>query len=113
MIRIKRMTCARKSKNEHMRKKLIKNIIIMAQQLHATDVHPDEMCPPNKRCDLMDANKKVDLEHVQCPPESKILTNIIKNHSLRFSIAASSSSIFDPISTIYKDHHQSLYDYLS
>ncbi|GJW33374.1 hypothetical protein Tco_0053406 [Tanacetum coccineum] len=33
----------------------------------------------------------VDLEHVQCPPESKILTNIIKNHSLRFSIAASSS----------------------
>ncbi|GJV14861.1 hypothetical protein Tco_1360184 [Tanacetum coccineum] len=37
------------------------------------------------------ANKKVDLEHVQCPPESKILTNIIKNHPLRFSIAASSS----------------------
>ncbi|GKD54878.1 hypothetical protein Tco_1288265, partial [Tanacetum coccineum] len=34
---------------------------------------------------------KVDLEHVQCPPESKILTNIIKNHLLRFSIAASSS----------------------
>ncbi|GJV92884.1 hypothetical protein Tco_1540697 [Tanacetum coccineum] len=39
----------------------------------------------------MDANKKVDLEHVQCPPESKILTNIIKNHPSRFSIAASSS----------------------
>ncbi|GKA24945.1 hypothetical protein Tco_0710978 [Tanacetum coccineum] len=38
----------------------------------------------------MDANKKVDLEHVQCPPERKILTNIIKNHPLRFSIAASS-----------------------
>ncbi|GJT49505.1 retrovirus-related pol polyprotein from transposon TNT 1-94 [Tanacetum coccineum] len=66
-------------------------VIIMAQQLHAADVHPDELCPPNKRYDLMDANKKVDLEHVQCPPESKILTNIIKNHSLRFSIAASSS----------------------
>ncbi|GJS54882.1 hypothetical protein Tco_0628244 [Tanacetum coccineum] len=28
---------------------------------------------------------------MQCPPESKILTNIIKNHPLRFSIAASSS----------------------
>ncbi|GJU91851.1 retrovirus-related pol polyprotein from transposon TNT 1-94, partial [Tanacetum coccineum] len=28
---------------------------------------------------------------VQCPPESKLLTNIIKNHPLRFSIAASSS----------------------
>nr|GEU40405.1 integrase, catalytic region, zinc finger, CCHC-type, peptidase aspartic, catalytic [Tanacetum cinerariifolium] len=55
------------------------------------DVHPDDMCPPNKRYDLMDANKKIDLEHVQCPPESKILTNIIKNHLLRFSIAATSS----------------------
>ncbi|GKC47372.1 hypothetical protein Tco_1065094 [Tanacetum coccineum] len=63
----------------------------MAQQQHAVDVHPDELCPPKKRYDLMDANKKVDLEHVECPPKSKILTNIIKNHSLRFSIAASSS----------------------
>ncbi|GJW48727.1 hypothetical protein Tco_0080373 [Tanacetum coccineum] len=63
----------------------------MAQLQHAADVHPDELCPPNKRYDLMDANKKVDLEHVQCPPKSKILTNIIKNHPLRFSIAASSS----------------------
>ncbi|GJW06674.1 retrovirus-related pol polyprotein from transposon TNT 1-94 [Tanacetum coccineum] len=35
--------------------------------VHRTDmrseVHPDELCPPNKRYDLMDANKKVDLEH--------------------------------------------------
>ncbi|GJU66473.1 retrovirus-related pol polyprotein from transposon TNT 1-94 [Tanacetum coccineum] len=37
-------------------------VIIMAQQQHAADVHPDELCPPNKRYDLMDANKKVDLE---------------------------------------------------
>ncbi|GJZ17924.1 retrovirus-related pol polyprotein from transposon TNT 1-94 [Tanacetum coccineum] len=65
-------------------------VIIMAQQQHAADVHPDELCPPNKRYDLMDANKKVDLEHVQCPQESRILMNIIKNHPLRFSIAASS-----------------------
>ncbi|GJR56765.1 integrase, catalytic region, zinc finger, CCHC-type containing protein [Tanacetum coccineum] len=65
--------------------------IIMAQQQHAADVHPDEPCPPNKRYDLMDANKKVELEHVQCPSESKILMNIIKNHPLRFSIAASTS----------------------
>ncbi|GJV64835.1 retrovirus-related pol polyprotein from transposon TNT 1-94 [Tanacetum coccineum] len=63
----------------------------MAQQQHATDVHPDELCPPNKRYDLMDANKKIDFEQVQCPPESKLLTNIIKNRPLRFSIAASSS----------------------
>ncbi|GKF21754.1 hypothetical protein Tco_0070392 [Tanacetum coccineum] len=35
----------------------------MAQQQHAVDVHPYELCPPNKRYDLMDANKKVDLDH--------------------------------------------------
>ncbi|GKG03436.1 hypothetical protein Tco_0311072 [Tanacetum coccineum] len=97
----------------------------MAQQQYAVDVHPDELCPPNKRYDLMDANKKVDLEHVQCPSESKILMNIIKNHPLRYScglcrvnvgrhlLFASSSYHFDPIPTIYEDHHQSLYDYLS
>ncbi|GJW65388.1 retrovirus-related pol polyprotein from transposon TNT 1-94 [Tanacetum coccineum] len=39
-------------------------VIIMAQQQQAADVHPDELCPPNKRYDLMDANKKVDLENV-------------------------------------------------
>ncbi|GKB84942.1 integrase, catalytic region, zinc finger, CCHC-type containing protein [Tanacetum coccineum] len=66
-------------------------VIIMAQQQHAADVHPDELCRPNKRYDLMDSNKKIDFEQVQCPPESKLLTNIIKNHPLRFSIAASSS----------------------
>ncbi|GJR37735.1 hypothetical protein Tco_1213419 [Tanacetum coccineum] len=38
----------------------------------------------------MDAKKKVNLENVQCPSESKILMNIITNHPLRFSIAASS-----------------------
>ncbi|GKF36523.1 hypothetical protein Tco_0113281 [Tanacetum coccineum] len=37
----------------------------MAQQQHAADVHPDELCPLNKRYDLMDSNKKVDLDHVQ------------------------------------------------
>ncbi|GKC83878.1 hypothetical protein Tco_1139595 [Tanacetum coccineum] len=38
-------------------------VIIMAQQQHAFDVHPDKIYPPNKRYDLMDANKKVDLKH--------------------------------------------------
>ncbi|GJV82374.1 hypothetical protein Tco_1522272 [Tanacetum coccineum] len=67
-------------------------VIIMAQQQqHAADVHPDELCPLNKRYDLMDANKKIDFEYVECLPESKILMNIIQNHPLRFSIAASSS----------------------
>ncbi|GJW61590.1 hypothetical protein Tco_0110925 [Tanacetum coccineum] len=65
----------------------------MAQQQHAADVHPDELCPPNKRYDLMDANKKLDFKQVQCPPEIKILMNIIKDHLLRFSIAASSSKM--------------------
>ncbi|GKB19954.1 hypothetical protein Tco_0853877 [Tanacetum coccineum] len=37
----------------------------MAQQKHAADVHPDELCPLNKRYDLMDANKKIDFEQVQ------------------------------------------------
>ncbi|GJX48454.1 retrovirus-related pol polyprotein from transposon TNT 1-94 [Tanacetum coccineum] len=61
--------------------------IIMAQQQHAADVHPDELCPPNKRYDLMDANKKVDLEHVQCPSRQDY-DEYIKNHPFRFSIAA-------------------------
>ncbi|GKD94700.1 hypothetical protein Tco_1374537 [Tanacetum coccineum] len=61
------------------------------QQQHAADVHLDEQCPLNKRYDLMDTNKKIDFEYVECPLESKILMNIIQNHPLRFSIAASSS----------------------
>ncbi|GJY97374.1 integrase, catalytic region, zinc finger, CCHC-type containing protein [Tanacetum coccineum] len=32
-------------------------VIIMAQQQHTTEVHPDELCPPNKRYDLMDASE--------------------------------------------------------
>ncbi|GJY30960.1 retrovirus-related pol polyprotein from transposon TNT 1-94 [Tanacetum coccineum] len=63
-------------------------VIIMAQQQHAADVHPDELCPPNKRYDLMDANKKVDLEHetllLSQSPTSSILylrfTKIIISH---------------------------------
>ncbi|GKC24286.1 retrovirus-related pol polyprotein from transposon TNT 1-94, partial [Tanacetum coccineum] len=42
---------------------LWKNKLITMAQQHASEVHPDELCPPNKRYDLMDANKKVDLEH--------------------------------------------------
>ncbi|GJX18158.1 hypothetical protein Tco_0218990 [Tanacetum coccineum] len=38
----------------------------------------------------MDANKKIDLDHPLCPNESKILENVLQNHPLRFSIAASS-----------------------
>ncbi|GKC65049.1 hypothetical protein Tco_1097647, partial [Tanacetum coccineum] len=52
----------------------------MAQRQQEADVHQDDLCPLNKRYDLMDANKKVDLENVQCPSKSKILMNIITNH---------------------------------
>ncbi|GJW39559.1 hypothetical protein Tco_0065404 [Tanacetum coccineum] len=54
------------------------------------DVHQDELCPLNKRYALMDANKKIDLVNPLCPNESKIIANILQNHPLRFSIAASS-----------------------
>ncbi|GJR04456.1 hypothetical protein Tco_0527440 [Tanacetum coccineum] len=43
------------------------SVIIMVQQQHAADVHPDELCPPNKReRSYRDANKKVELgNHMQ------------------------------------------------
>ncbi|GJV10184.1 hypothetical protein Tco_1351725 [Tanacetum coccineum] len=47
-------------------------VIIMAQQQHAADVHPDELCPPNKRYDLMDANKKIDFEQVQYRSKNRL-----------------------------------------
>nr|GFD10899.1 hypothetical protein [Tanacetum cinerariifolium] len=58
--------------------------------------------PPNKRYDLMDANKKIDLEQVQCPPESKILTNIIKNHPIKFMLDKKELSLtLDDFRTIF------------
>ncbi|GJW50941.1 hypothetical protein Tco_0092292 [Tanacetum coccineum] len=66
-------------------------IIIMAQPQRQADVHQDELCPPNKRYALIDANNKIDLDNPMCPNESKIMANINQNHPLRFSIAASSS----------------------
>ncbi|GKC53335.1 hypothetical protein Tco_1076080 [Tanacetum coccineum] len=68
----------------------------MAQSQRQADVHQDELCPPNKHYVLMDANKKIDLDNPLCPNESKIIANILQNHSLRFSIAASS-----PVPWIY------------
>ncbi|GJW18952.1 hypothetical protein Tco_0026388 [Tanacetum coccineum] len=61
----------------------------MAQQQRQADVHQDELCPPNKRYALMDANKKIDLDNPLCRNESKIMANILQNHPLRFRIAAS------------------------
>ncbi|GJV44257.1 hypothetical protein Tco_1428793 [Tanacetum coccineum] len=63
----------------------------MVQPQRPADVHQDELCPPNKRYALMDANKKIDLDNSLYPNESKIIANIIQNHPLRFSVAASLS----------------------
>ncbi|GJT68446.1 hypothetical protein Tco_1019926 [Tanacetum coccineum] len=58
----------------------------MAQPQRPADVHQDELCPPNKRYALTDANKKIDLDNPLYLNESKIMENIIQNHPLRFSI---------------------------
>ncbi|GJT12534.1 hypothetical protein Tco_0859576 [Tanacetum coccineum] len=63
----------------------------MAQPQRQSDVHQDELCPPNKHYALMDANKKTNLDNLLCPNESKILAKILQNHPLRFNIATSSS----------------------
>ncbi|GJW54888.1 hypothetical protein Tco_0098973 [Tanacetum coccineum] len=63
----------------------------MKQPQRQADVYQDEMCPPNKRYALMDANKKIELDNLLCLKESKILANILQNHPFIFSIAASLS----------------------
>ncbi|GJZ03459.1 hypothetical protein Tco_0536734 [Tanacetum coccineum] len=63
----------------------------MAQPQRQADVHQNELCPPNKRYALMDANKNIDLDNLLCLNESQIMANILQNHPLKFSIAASSS----------------------
>nr|GEZ70640.1 hypothetical protein [Tanacetum cinerariifolium] len=62
----------------------------MTQPQRQANVHQDEMCLPNKRYALMDANKKIDLHNPLCSNESKILANILQNHPLRFNIVSSS-----------------------
>ncbi|GKD41179.1 hypothetical protein Tco_1261386 [Tanacetum coccineum] len=63
----------------------------MEQSQRQADIYQEKLCPRNKRYALMDANKKFDLENPLCPNESILLENILQNHPLRFSIAASSS----------------------
>ncbi|GKA65667.1 hypothetical protein Tco_0765374 [Tanacetum coccineum] len=48
--------------------------IIMAQPQRQDDVHQDELCPPNKRYTLMDANKKIDFDNPLCPNERHYMT---------------------------------------
>ncbi|GJS94430.1 retrovirus-related pol polyprotein from transposon TNT 1-94 [Tanacetum coccineum] len=76
--------------------------VIMAQPQRQADVHQDELCLPNKRYALMDANNKIDLDNLLCPNESKIMANILQKHPLRFSIAASSSIPWIYLGTIFQ-----------
>ncbi|GKD87835.1 hypothetical protein Tco_1358989 [Tanacetum coccineum] len=59
----------------------------MAQPQRPADVHRGDLCPPNKRYALMDANKNIDLDNPLYLNECKIMANIIQN----LSIVASSS----------------------
>ncbi|GJV02075.1 hypothetical protein Tco_1335644 [Tanacetum coccineum] len=63
----------------------------MAQPQQQRDVPQDQLCPPNKRFELMDANKKYDLVNPQCPNESKILEKILLNHPLKLSVVGSAA----------------------
>nr|GFA23589.1 hypothetical protein [Tanacetum cinerariifolium] len=56
-------------------------VIIMAHQQLVADVHPDELCPPNKRAAMG-----------------------------RNSLFSSSFYIFDSLSKIHEDYHWSLHD---
>ncbi|GJZ99680.1 gag-pol polyprotein [Tanacetum coccineum] len=65
--------------------------MILHSSVRQVDVHQDELCPLNKHYALMDVNKKIDLDNLLCQNESKILADILQNHPLKFSIAASTS----------------------
>ncbi|GJW68501.1 hypothetical protein Tco_0122925 [Tanacetum coccineum] len=58
-------------------------VIIMAQQQQAADVHPDELCPPNKRYDIMDANKK-HCGFIICTLDLYTLKEDGSNHRFKF-----------------------------
>ncbi|GJY88028.1 reverse transcriptase domain-containing protein [Tanacetum coccineum] len=64
----------------------------MAQPQRPANVHRGDLCPPNKRYALMDANKNIDLDNPLYLNECKIMANIIQN----LSIVASS-----PVPWIY------------
>nr|GEV16224.1 retrovirus-related Pol polyprotein from transposon TNT 1-94 [Tanacetum cinerariifolium] len=48
----------------------------------------------NKRFELEEVNKKIDLVQPSCPPSSKILRNILMRHPLRFVLTASASVLW-------------------
>ncbi|GKD58477.1 hypothetical protein Tco_1295986, partial [Tanacetum coccineum] len=73
----------------------------MAQQPQQ-EVFRDQLCPPNKQYDLIDATKKIDLVNPQCPNESKILGDILNHHPLLFSLVASASFLVDDFRRMFQ-----------
>ncbi|GKA29616.1 hypothetical protein Tco_0715861 [Tanacetum coccineum] len=82
---------------------LLFELIIMVQPTTMqTDVHLDDCVSKTRDMIIMDANKKVDFEQVQCPPERKILMNIIKDHPLKFMLDKKMLSLtLDDFRTIF------------
>ncbi|GJR17874.1 retrovirus-related pol polyprotein from transposon TNT 1-94 [Tanacetum coccineum] len=85
-------------------------VIIMAQRQHAADVHLDELCPPNKRYDLMDVNKKFDFEHEGLYYSLHHPTSL--NPYLRFTkiIISHNMTKFPEISRRARDRYHNLKD---
>ncbi|GJZ35040.1 hypothetical protein Tco_0580857 [Tanacetum coccineum] len=63
----------------------------MVQQQPQQILLRDVLVPPNKQYDLEEANRKIDLTNPSCPPSSKILGNILRQHLLCFTLIASAS----------------------
>ncbi|GKA51827.1 hypothetical protein Tco_0745023, partial [Tanacetum coccineum] len=61
----------------------------MAQQQPQQILSRDLLVPPNKQYGLAEANKKIDLTNPSCPPSSKILGDILRQHPVCFSLIAS------------------------
>ncbi|GJW95192.1 hypothetical protein Tco_0174864 [Tanacetum coccineum] len=61
----------------------------MAHQQPQQIISIDLLVPPNKQCDVAEAKKKIVLINPTCPPSSRILGDILRQHPLFFSLIAS------------------------
>ncbi|GJS75382.1 hypothetical protein Tco_0725263 [Tanacetum coccineum] len=72
----------------------ISTIYPLAQQQYAAVVLQIKLCPLKRDIILWMLNKKVDLEHEQCLPESRILRNLIRFIHYGLALQASSSVLW-------------------
>ncbi|GJR33938.1 hypothetical protein Tco_1209622 [Tanacetum coccineum] len=61
----------------------------MAHQQPQQIISIDLLVPPNKQYDVAEAKKKIVLINPTCPPSSRILGDILRQHPLCFSLIAS------------------------